>query len=238
MANVQDSMSSMQLHEFNRTTPPGWKPGNDAYPFRLFLTRITLWWRITTLTEEEAGPMVASRLQGMPFTIATTLKIERNGITLVGDAALALAGDRANNELSGLGHLLRRLVADYQSHDQDYAGIVLDRFFDIRRGNRPLSDDLVEHNTFYEEAHVKVDLDINNIGKSHLLLKYCQLPAKRVDDIKLQVSGDLTRYEEIKAIMTRIAKTDSSDLRSSGHHTWHSYYGYNGDDNTTDGNAQ
>ena len=142
----------MQLHEFNRTTPPGWKPGNDAYPFRLFITRMMLWWRITTLSEEEAGPMVASRLQGMPFTIATTLKIERHGITLVGDAALALAGDQANGELSSLGHLLRRLVADYQSHDQDYAGIVIDRFFDLRRGNRPRPDHLVEDNTLSEDG--------------------------------------------------------------------------------------
>ena len=34
-------------------------------------------------------------------------------------------------DISGLGHLLRRLVEEFQIHDQDYQNVVLDRFFDL-----------------------------------------------------------------------------------------------------------
>ena len=43
------------------------------------------------------------------------------------------------------------------------------------------------------------------------MLKHSGLPQRRVDDIKLQVKGDLTKYEEIKAIILRIAKSDNAE---------------------------
>ena len=66
----QDWKIPDRLQEFSKFVPPGWKPGLDDYPFRKFLERLHLWWRITPLSEEEAGPMIASRLIDKPFDIA------------------------------------------------------------------------------------------------------------------------------------------------------------------------
>ncbi|CAK0846103.1 unnamed protein product [Prorocentrum cordatum] len=51
-----------------------------------------------------------------------------------------------------------------------------------------------------------VGLNINAVGRSYLLLQGCDLSIKKVDDIKLKIDGDLRRYNDIKAIMTRLAK--------------------------------
>ncbi len=56
-----------QIQEFSVTTPPGWSPRNASwYPFRLFLQKLQLWWKITTATEAQAGPLLAARLQDKP----------------------------------------------------------------------------------------------------------------------------------------------------------------------------
>ena len=80
--------------------------------------RLTLWWRVTDLREEAAGPMVASRLGGLAWELATTLCVVRNGTEIRGDAALALQARSAGTDqfgnsypalLSGLGELLKVL---------------------------------------------------------------------------------------------------------------------------------
>ena len=123
--NAEGSVVPSNLQQFTQRIPPGWNPNIKDYPFRLYLIRLTLWWRCCDVNEEAAGPLVASRLSGRAFDIATKLRVERNGVALVGEAALSLpaqAADPANGlaaDISGLGHLLRRLVDEFQIHDQD-----------------------------------------------------------------------------------------------------------------------
>ena len=83
-------MVPTNLHDFTQRIPPGWKPMMRDYSFKAYLTRLPLWRRCCDVTEEAAGPLVASRLQGTAYEIAVKLRVVRSGVPHVGDAALAL----------------------------------------------------------------------------------------------------------------------------------------------------
>ena len=51
-------------------------------------------------------------------------------------------------------------------------------------------------------------------GKRHMLLKYCVLPEGKIDDIKLRINGDLTRYQEVKTTLHRMAKGPDREKQS------------------------
>ena len=144
---------------------------------------------------------MASRLSGRAFDVATKLRVERNGVVHVGEAALSLAAQAADAgppsveaDISGLGHLLRRLVEEFQMHDQDYQNVVLDRFFDLRRSQRGLMSYITDWRLFLEEAETLAGIQMNNIAKTYLFFKWSGISQRRIDDIKLHVGGDLNRY--------------------------------------------
>ena len=220
------------LQQFTQRIPPGWNPNMKDYPFRLYLIRLTLWWRCCDVNEEAAGPLVASRLSGRAFDVATKLRVERNGVVHVGEAALSLAAQAADAgppsveaDISGLGHLLRRLVEEFQMHDQDYQNVVLDRFFDLRRSQRGLMSYITDWRLFLEEAETLAGIQMNNIAKTYLFFKWSGISQRRIDDIKLHVGGDLNRYDDIMALILRIAKQE----QASGSHS-HEYYQNNDED--------
>ena len=151
------------LPEFARYVPPGWKPGLPDYTFKSFLERLHLWWRITPVTDEEAGPLVASRLLDKAFEAAMHMKVVRNGQTYTGDAALALGKVNAildpndgtvmvPESPAGIVHLIHRLKDAFEIHDQDKQGEILDEFWDTRRGSGSLQDFLLRFKQRYEEA--------------------------------------------------------------------------------------
>ena len=83
----------LQLDQYNKGTPPGWRPGLFHYPYRRYIERLRLWYRITDLDVAQVGPSVAGRLQGRPFNLAMSLSItDRGGEVLTGDSALAFPG--------------------------------------------------------------------------------------------------------------------------------------------------
>ena len=83
----------LALDQYSATLPPGWRPGLTHFPFRRYLERMRLWYRMNTLHPSQLGPAVAGRLQGKPFNMAMRLRITvRDGRTLVGDHALAYEG--------------------------------------------------------------------------------------------------------------------------------------------------
>ena len=66
----------------------------------------------------------------------------RDGIQYRGDEAIALPAQAANppaqqEYLPGIKHFLNQQKAIYELHGQDRVGIVLDTFFDCRRGHHP-----------------------------------------------------------------------------------------------------
>ena len=47
------------LHEFRRDVPPGWAPGIQDYPLRLYFERLKLWYRVFEGDDTLVGPLVA-----------------------------------------------------------------------------------------------------------------------------------------------------------------------------------
>ena len=81
---------SIPLQEFRRDIPPGWTPGDSAYPLRLYFDKLKLWYRICNLDDEIIGPLIAGRLYGRAAKIALNLRVPRpDGGFDTGDAALA-----------------------------------------------------------------------------------------------------------------------------------------------------
>ena len=68
--------SGLQLDQYTKGTPPGWRPNLAHYPYKRYLERLRLWYRMTDLSAEQVGPAVAGRLQGRPFNQAMKLRIE------------------------------------------------------------------------------------------------------------------------------------------------------------------
>ncbi|CAK0830773.1 unnamed protein product [Prorocentrum cordatum] len=123
-------------------------------------------------------------------------------MSFVGENAFALPGVAADPqrgvdaEPSGLSHLTRWLGQEYGLHEQDNVTMHLDKFFAFRRGARDLARCIAAFEMVYDEASETAGLEIHAIGRSHLLLSGCELPQRKIDDIKLKVDGDLNRYAD------------------------------------------
>ena len=64
-----------------------------------------------------------------------------------------------------------------------------------------LQEYILEHETRFDEAESRGGLVLNDTGKCHMFLKYSGLEEKRIEDINLKVSGDLSRYQEVKNLL-------------------------------------
>eukprot|EP00959_Pyramimonas_sp_CCMP1952_P107121 2239589-Pyramimonas_sp.AAC.1 len=156
------------------------------------------------------------------------MRVDRNGQTYTGDAALALAKVDAvldphdgsvvvPENPAGVVHLIQRLKEAFEVHDQDKQGGILDRFWDTRRGSSSLQDFLLRFKQRYDEAESKAGLQLNDTGRTHLLFKWSGLPARRVADIKLHHNGDLTQFNQIYSMISRIAKQEMATGVSHHH---------------------
>ena len=74
MANVGNT-GGLPLDEYTRATPPGWRPGLDWYPLRLYLDKLKMWYRIQEYNEPELGPIVVGRLKGGALRLALALRV-------------------------------------------------------------------------------------------------------------------------------------------------------------------
>ncbi|CAK8997745.1 unnamed protein product [Durusdinium trenchii] len=207
---------SIPLQEYRRDIPPGWIPGDASYPLRTYFDKLKLWYRIANVEDEAIGPLVAGRLYGRASTIAMSLRAPRpDGTFDVGDAALVrLAVDEVrdpatnviiqNHIPSGVQFLANALRTAFGQQDQDLATQALDKFFGLARGKLSLSEYSVEFDSRYDDAHDRAGLQLNDVGKFFLWFKNSGLPSKTVDDIKLQVAGDYTRFNDARALALRI----------------------------------
>jgi hypothetical protein len=90
---MADSAPTLPLEAYNKSTPPGWKPGLYRYQFRRFMERMRLWYRLTDLNVDQIGPAIAGRLQGKLFTLALRTQVRaQDGRMLTGDEGLAYPG--------------------------------------------------------------------------------------------------------------------------------------------------
>ena len=72
-----------------------------------------------------------------------------------------------------------------------------------------------------EEAADRAGLQVNDVGRFYLFFKNSGLPNRDIDNIKLQVNGDYTRYQDARALALRL-----SNNRSSQDDMFHGWTGY------------
>ena len=68
-----------------------------------------------------------------------------------------------------------------------------------------------------DEAITHSGLDLNNVAKTYLYFKSSGLAQKSLDDILLQVHGDMRRFDEARTLMLRMAHRNL-DHGSSSHY--------------------
>ena len=214
---------SIPLQEFRRDIPPGWTPGDSAYPLRLYFDKLKLWYRICNLDDEIIGPLIAGRLYGRAAKIALNLRVPRpDGGFDTGDAALArLSVDEVRDPQrgnliqshipSGVQYLTSALKAAFGQQDQDLATQALEKFFNISRNKMTLAEYSVEFESRLDEASNRAGLQLNEVGRFFLFFKHSGLSAKTVDDIKLQIGGDYTRFQEARALALRLSPNRNDD---------------------------
>ena len=210
-----DNSSTLPLEAYNKSTPPGWKPGLPRYSWRRFLERMRLWYRLTDLNADQIGPAIAGHLVGRPYTLAMKLSVRaQDGQILRGDEALAYPGAdpiadgmgviQAAAAASGTQVLTRVLTGVYGSDDQADQWAKIKCFFRFRRNRVPLQDYLTEHDLCWDEA-TSAGFAMNNVGRSCFLLDNCGLPEQQLDNILLLTNHDLERYDEIRSHLDKIA---------------------------------
>ena len=62
----------------------------------------------------------------------------------------------------------------------------------------------------YDEAHLNSGLEINDVGKSYLLLRTSGLSDRLKDDIKLKLDGNLSGFEELMQLLQRMAHAETN----------------------------
>lgn len=265
MSNPAAGGGNLPLQEFRREIPPGWAPGDSSYPLKLYMEKLQLWYKTTTLEDEVVGPMVAGRLHGRAAQVAMTLRVPRpDGAYDVGPEALSrLSVDEVLDPVtgavvqqpiaSGVQYLITALRQTFGQQDQDLATNALDKFFSLSRTSQKmtLAEYAMEFDVRYDEAHDRAGLQLNDVGKFYIWFKHSGLSPKTVDDIKLQVGGDYTRFQDARSLALRMSPnhpTSEADIfyedwAEDGYYDddyedelawWYGYGGYDNDENYWD----
>ena len=224
----QPSQGGVPLDEWRKDVPPGWKPGVEAYPLKLFFAKLKLWYRCCEVPDEVVGPLIAGRLQGRAQRIALELKLVRpDGTYDIGDAALVrLSVDEVIDPVDGVTIIQRHIPSGVQAlcnalrdafgdTDEAQTTKALEVFFEHKRPHgQELQEIAAEWDLRYEDAKLKAGLDMNTVAKSYLWLTQSGLTQKHQDDLRLQVHGDLSRFNELRALAIRLSHRAAD--RSSG----------------------
>ena len=160
-------------------------------------------------------------------------RINRDGHLFVGVDALTLPRidavlDQHGNELqplteAGISTFINNLHQQYEIHDQDQQTAALDRFFETRRGNGQLSVYITNFRLHLQRAEELAGLNINAVAQSYVFLRWSGIPMRRQEDLKLQIAGDMARFEDLVNITQRIAKAEIASGHSTGYHVDNDY---------------
>ena len=224
-APTTSQSGGIPLEEWRKDVPPGWKPGVEGYPLKLYFSKLKLWYRCTEVPDEVVGPLIAGRLVGRAQRIALELRLIRpDGSYDTGDAALVrLSVDQVLDPADGVTVLQHHIPSGVQAlcnvlkqafgeTDETATTKALELFFEFRR---PASQDLqefaAEWELRFEDARTKAGLDINDVAKSYMWLKQANLSQRHQDDLRLQVHGDLSRFNDLRTLALRLAhRTDKA----------------------------
>lgn len=230
------------LDEYTKSVPPGWREDVDNYPFRTYLEKLRLWNRITDVNDNDKGATIVGRLKSDAYKTAMATKIQRvqnledpgrPGVfnlrvaTLTGDDAICSpASDAVLGEggvlllpaqVSGVRAMLETLRGEYVLHEHDEATVKLEDVFEFSQGKQTLLQGIRSLDKSLDDAEEKAGLGMNNVGRSHLLLSRLNIPEKLADGIRLKVDGDMSRYNDIKSLIRRIAKRQQASASGSAH---------------------
>jgi hypothetical protein len=151
-----------------------------AYPLKVYLDRVRMWYRVWDGADESVGPMLAGRLRGRAQKIAMNLRLVNPlGEYDVGDAALVrLSVDEVLDPLtgqviqhaipSGVQALLNALRSAFGEAEQLQATKAMETFFEFKRGRLPLPEWSVQWQLNYEEAVDHSGLEVNQVAKTYL----------------------------------------------------------------------
>ncbi|CAE7657733.1 mzt1 [Symbiodinium sp. KB8] len=208
------------LHEFRKDVLPWWCPGIPYYPLRLYFERLKLWYRLFKGDDTLVGPMVGGRLQGKAQRQGMNLRlIKPDGTYDVGSAALVrLSVDEVrdpndprvilqNSIPSGVQALCNSLKEAFGLSDQEVVNRSIEDFFEFRRGSGnklSFQEYSVEWDFRLEEAQTKAGLELNDVAKFYLFFRGSALPQKFTEDIKLQLQGDLRRFQDTRTLALRL----------------------------------
>ena len=227
--------SGIPLDEYTSTIPPGWKPGMEHYPLRMYIDKMQMWWKQTDFEYAQASVLIAGRLKLGANKLALKLRLERplsdqppmydigadaivrQRVPEIRDSVGNIAQPRIP---SGLERLVALLVERYGLDDQDSVTVALDHFFSFRRNNLALQEYVNEFTGRYDEAESAAGLQINQVGLSHLLLNNSGLSDKAKDDLKMRLDGDTSRYTELKKLILRMARAPEREKQA--YHGGHS----------------
>ena len=231
------------LETFTKSTPPGWDPGqSDTYPLRAYVERLRLFTRMTDLRNDQLGPAIAGRLKGRAFHLAMAMSFTcpRTGKVVNSDEVLAFEGyapemDAAGNMLpgadGGVKQLLDILRAKYGAEEQKVSTRSIDLFEELYRHDRmTLLEYLNEFDYRYSQAEQLANYAINNIGKTHRLLKGARVHKEMIDIVLSKVDYDKTKYDEIYGLLMKKAKTTEPTQIPSHRGLYANHHYYIGDE--------
>ncbi|CAE7218696.1 unnamed protein product [Symbiodinium sp. CCMP2592] len=224
MATSSAPTSGIPLHEYRRDVPPGWGPNLPDYSLKTFFERLKMWYRLYDGPDETVGPLVAGRLVGKAQKLALALRLPRpDGQVDIGSDALVRlpvdeVRDPANPQVilqhsivSGIQALCNKLRETFGHTDQEMAQKSLESLFELRRGKLTLQEYAVEFDTRMEEAHERAGLEMNEVAHYYFFFKNSGLPQRLMDDIRLQVHGDLRRYQEARSLALRLSTKNEGE---------------------------
>ena len=84
-----------------------------------------------------------------------------------------LVGDADHGSPSGMQRLMALLCEKYGTEVQEQVTQDIDDFLDLRRGRHSLLEYLIEWKHRYDHARVSSGFALNDVGRSHILLKHC-----------------------------------------------------------------
>ena len=152
--------------------------------------------------------------------MAVNLKLPRphdNGFDVGDNALVRLSVDEVRDPTnpqiilqahipSGVQALCNALRDAFGQSDQDMVSRSLESFFEFKRGKLTLQEYSVEWDLRYDEAETRSNLHLNEVAKFYLFFKQSGLPNKFIEDVKLQIQGDLSRFADARALALRLSQ--------------------------------
>ena len=181
-----ENSHSLPLEVYNKSTPPGWTPGDARYPLRRYQQLLDLWVRFTDLSPDKRGPAMAARLKGSAFEMAIRLRTTRylppdgrvqeleGGEALACDeiaAFTATSGTHMPKQPNGGALLFGLLEAEFRNSIQNTTIASIDAWDNLKIVPGQTRHDFIRvFRLTLDEATTRGGLRVNNTTKSYHLL--------------------------------------------------------------------